>query len=306
MSNLVRIGTRGSRLSVEQTGHVVEALRTLSPETQFEVQTISSSGDDNPDAPLEGLGIGVFTNSIEQALRENRIDLAIHSLKDLPTIETPGLVVVPVMEREDPRDALVNRWSKDLIDLPEGARIGTSSPRRIAQLKHGRKDVLFIPIRGNIETRLQKAEGADYDGIILAAAGVRRLGLEGNVTEYLSPHVCAPAPGQGALAMQCRADDSEFLALARGLAHAPTVAAVVAEREVLRAAGSGCQLPIGAYGEVEGDVLKLFATVTAIDGSMNYRVQVTGTTEDPDVAGKAAYAQLLEQGAGDLMHGVAP
>lgn len=306
MSNSVRVGTRGSRLAAEQTSHVVEALRSLSPKAQFEVQTISSSGDENPDAPLEGLGIGVFTSAIEQALHENRIDLAVHSLKDLPTIETPGLVVIPVMEREDPRDVLVNRWGKDLIDLPEGARIGTSSPRRIAQLKHGRKDVLFIPVRGNIETRLQKAQGSDYDGAILAAAGLRRLGLEGNVTEYLSPHVCAPAPGQGALAMQCRADDSQLLALARELTHAPTVAAVVAEREVLRSAGSGCQLPIGAYGEVEGDVLKLFATVTAVDGSMSYRVQVTGTTEDPDVAGKAAYAQLLEQGAGDLMHRVGP
>lgn len=305
MSNLVRIGTRGSRLAVEQTGHVVEALRALSSETQFDVQTISSTGDENPDAPLEKLGVGVFTSAIEQALRENRIDLAVHSLKDMPTIESPGLALVPVMEREDPRDVLVNRWGKDLIELPAGAKIGTSSPRRIAQLTHGRKDVLFIPIRGNIETRLRKAQSDDYDGTILAAAGVRRLGLEANVTEYLSPHVCAPAPGQGALAVQCRANDSEFLALARGLAHAPTVAAVEAEREVLRSAGSGCQLPIGAYGEVEGDILKLFATVTAIDGSMSYRVRVSGTTEDPDVAGKAAYAQLLEQGAGDLMHGVA-
>ena len=305
MSTSVRIGTRGSALALEQTRRVVEALRAFSPRTQFDVQTITSTGDDNPDAPIEGLGLGVFTGAIEQALLDDRIDLAVHSLKDLPTVETPGLTVVPVMEREDPRDVLVDRWGKDLIDLPEGARIGTSSPRRIAQLKHGRKDVLFIPIRGNVETRLSKARGADYDGTVLAAAGLLRLGLADTITEYLSPHVCAPAPGQGALAAQVRDGDDERLAMARAIAHRPTVAAVEAEREVLRSAGSGCQLPIGAYGEVAGDVLKLFATATQLDGSMSYRVEVTGALEDPGVVGKAAYAQLLEQGAGDLMQGVA-
>ena len=303
MNTPVRIGTRGSKLAAEQTRHVIEAFQAISPQTKFDVQIIASSGDDHPDAPLDSLGLGIFTTALEQALRENRIDLAVHSLKDLPTTETPSLAVIPVMEREDPRDVLINRWGKNLIDLPPGARIGTSSPRRIAQLKHGRKDVLFIPIRGNIETRLQKAHGTDYDGTILAAAGVRRLGMEHQVTEHLSLHICTPAPGQGALAVQCRLDDNELLSMARAIRHKPTVAAVEAERQLLRSAGSGCQLPIGAYGEVTDDVLKLFATVTALDGSMSYRVQVTGTTESPEITGRAAYAELLTQGAGDLMHG---
>ena len=304
MNDEVRIGTRGSALALEQTRRVVDSLVAVSSGTRFEIQTITSKGDDNPDAPIEGLGVGVFTTAIEQALHEHHIDLAVHSLKDLPTIETPGLVVIPVMERDDPRDVLVNRWGKEFINLPAGATIGTGSPRRIAQLKHGRKDIHFTPIRGNVETRLHKTETADYDGIVLAAAGLRRLGMEEQITEYLSPHICAPAPGQGALAVQGRSTDIDLLATVLAITHRPTVAAVKAEREVLKSAGSGCQLPIGTYGQVEGETLKLFATVTAIDGSMSYRVQVSGATEDPEVVGKAAYLQLLEQGAGELMRGL--
>ena len=304
MSSIIRIGTRGSGLALKQTNWVVEALREHAPETEFVVEPLSSVGDQQADAPLESLGIGVFTKTIETALLEGKIDLAVHSLKDLPTETTPGLAVVPVLEREDPRDVLIDRWDMQLIDLPEGARIGTSSPRRAAQLRHGRKDVEFLPIRGNVETRIKKATGPDYDGTVLAAAGVKRLGLEASVTEYLSPHVCTPAPGQAAIAAQLRTEDGELLALVRKIVHEPTLAAVAAERAILRAAGGGCQLPIGALAEVKEGEIRLFATVTATDGSQSYRVEVTGPADDPDIAGMAAYQELLSQGAGDLMHGV--
>ena len=303
MNATVRVGSRGSGLALRQTEAVIAALRALHPSTDFVVETISSAGDEQPNAPLESLGIGIFTTAIEAALAEGRIDLAVHSLKDLPTRTTPGLTVVPVLEREDPRDALVDRWGVTLLDLPEGARIGTSSPRRTAQLRHGRGDVRFLPIRGNVETRLEKAAGPDYDGTVLAAAGVRRLGLESKVSEYLSPHVCTPAPGQAALAAQVRSEDDDLLEAVRALVHGPTEAAVEAERALLRAAGGGCQLPIGALAEVDGDSLRLFATVTPIDGSQSFRVEVTGLVDDPEVAGRAAYHALVEQGAGALLHG---
>jgi hydroxymethylbilane synthase len=304
MSRAIRIGTRGSALALAQTNMVIAAMRAIDASAEFEIDIITSTGDAAPDAPLASLGLGVFTTAIESALLEKRIDLAVHSLKDLPTEITAGLSIVPVLEREDPRDVLVSRHGHDFINLPENSRIGTSSPRRIAQLQHGRKDLIFIPVRGNIETRLRKAGGPDYDGTILAAAGVRRLGLADQITEYLSPAICAPAPGQAAVAAQSRSDDGEVLALMRAISHRPTALAVTAEREVLRAAGGGCQLPIGAHATLDGEEIRLFATVTPLDGSISYRVEVTGPADDPEVAGTAAYAGLLEQGAGDLMHGV--
>jgi hydroxymethylbilane synthase len=304
MTRSITIGTRGSKLALEQTNRVITALRTEDPSAEFSVEVITSAGDESPDAPLESLGVGVFTTSLECALLERRIDLAVHSLKDLPTETTAGLAVIPVLEREDARDVLVSRLGKELIDLPADSRIGTSSPRRVAQLKHGRPDVLFLPIRGNIETRLSKVGGPDYDGAILAAAGLRRLGLEALVTEYLSPHVCTPAPGQAAIAAEARADDAEILVMMRSISHGPTAIAVEAERALLRAAGGGCQLPIGAHATLDAGQIRLFATVTKIDGSATYRVEVTGQADEPEMAGKAAYAELLAQGAGNLMHGV--
>ena len=304
MSPAIKVGTRGSGLALVQTNAVIAALRKVAPTTEYTVETIQSGGDQQADAPLETLGVGIFTKEIEEALLEGRIDLAVHSLKDLPTETTPGLTVVPVLEREDPRDALVDRWNKPLIDLPEAARIGTSSPRRTAQLRHGRKDVEFLPIRGNVETRIKKAQGADYDGAVLAAAGIKRLGLTKHVAEYLSPHICTPAPGQAALAVEARSSDADLLASVRQILHKATAAAVEAERAILRAAGGGCQLPIGALAEVDGGTMRLFATVTSPDGSVSYRVEIDGNIDDPEVVGKAAYQALLEQGAGDLMHGV--
>ncbi|MDE2836636.1 MAG: hydroxymethylbilane synthase [Chloroflexota bacterium] len=301
MPRSITIGTRGSRLALTQARAVVDALASVSPGWDVGIETIASTGDEQPDAAIESLGLGVFTSAIEQALLDGRIDVAVHSLKDLPTSQPEGLTAVPVLERGDPRDVLIDRWNAALLDLPEGARIGTSSPRRAAQIAHGRKDILLMPIRGNVETRIGKVGGPDYDGVIVAAAGVERLGLAERIAERLSPHVCTPAPGQAALAAEARADDTEVLELLRQLVHEPTEAAVEAERALLRAAGSGCRLPLGAFAEVQGEQMRLFATVTPSDGSTSYRVEVTGSVSEPDLLGRAAYQAFLEQGASGLL-----
>ncbi len=301
MAPPIRIGTRGSRLALAQTQLVVDALRATAPGREVTTVEVRSEGDQQPDVPLQELGIGVFTGALERALLDGRIDMAVHSLKDLPTQPSPGLIVLSVLERADPRDVLINRWGHGLLDLPAGARIGTSSPRREAQLRHGRSDLDYLPIRGNVETRIAKADGDDYDGVVIAAAGVERLGLRDRIAEYISSRVLTPAPGQGALALEMRAGDEDLASLAIAVRHDATAAAVTSERWVLRAAGAGCLLPIGALAEVDGEVLTLFATVTAPDGSQSYRVEVAGPAADPDVAGRAAYAALVEQGAGALL-----
>lgn len=301
MSRSVVIGARGSKLALVQARAVAAALAVAEPGLSVRVEAVSSAGDDQPDAPLASLGRGAFTSALERALLDGRIAMAVHSLKDLPTSQPDGLAAVAVLEREDARDVLVNRWGARLIDLPAGARVGTSSPRRAGQLAHGRKDIVVSPIRGNVETRIAKSEGPDYDGVVIAAAGVNRLGMADRVAEFLSPRVCAPAPGQGALAVEARSDDSDALALARRLVHPPTAAAVEAERELLRAAGSGCALPIGAFAETHGDEMRLFACAAPADGSASCRVEVTGNSSDPEILGRAAYRALLEQGLDALL-----
>ncbi len=300
MLGTITLGARGSKLALVQARTVAAALTAVAPDLDIRIETISSAGDEQPETPIQSLGVGAFTSAIERALLDHRIDVAVHSLKDLPTEQPQGLIAVPVTQREDARDVLVNRWDKTLLELPQGARIGTSSPRRAAQLTHGRKDVSFLPIRGNVETRIAKSEGDDYDGVVVAAAGVRRLGMAEHVAEYLSPRVCTPAPGQAALAAEARTEDGELLSLIREIVHSPTAAAVEAERWVLRAAGSGCGVPLGAFAEVEGVQMRLFATVTPADGSISYRVEVTGDASEPEMLGKTAYRGLLEQGAGAL------
>ena len=306
MPRTITIGTRGSRLALTQARAVAAALASVSPGYAIRIETIASAGDEHSEAAIESLGLGVFTSAIEHALQDGRIDVAVHSLKDLPTTQPDGLTAVPVLEREDPRDVLIDRWNVGLLDLPVGARIGTSSPRRAAQIAHGRKDILLLPIRGNVETRIGKSEGPDYDGVVVAAAGVERLRMTERIAERLSPHVCTPAPAQAALAAEARSDDREVLALLRQLVHEPTEAAVEAERALLRAAGSGCRLPLGAFAEVLGDQMRLFATVTPPDGSTSYRVEVTGSASEPDLLGRAAYHAFLEQGASALLQETDP
>ena len=297
MTSTIIVGTRGSDLATRQTGEVTGALLARFPGTETVVQVIRSESDRRSRTPLTALGRGMFVKTLEDALLEGRVDLAVHSLKDLPTEPVPGLTVMPVLERADPRDVLINRWGLPLGKLPAGARIGTSSPRREVQLRSLRPDLRFLPIRGNVETRVAKALGRDYDGVVVAAAGLSRLDLKAEVAEFFSPQVCTPAPGQGALAAELRSGDTQLLKMVKALQHNETATAVEAERWVLRAAGSGCQVPIGALAVVDEATLRLAASCSSGDGSSIFRVELSWPAGDPEGAGKAAYQALLDQGA---------
>ena len=276
-------------------------LRQAHPGRFFDVATLRTKGDRSPTASLVGMGRGVFVKELEEALLRGDINVAVHSLKDLPTELPPGLIIGAVLERGDPRDVLVNRWGCSLADLPPGARIGTSSPRRAALMRAERPDVQVLPIRGNVDTRLRKAVGEEYDGVVLAAAGLARLGLWEKVSQFLDPHRFVPAPGQGALAVEVRQDDGETAALVGGLEDGPTRAAVEAERAFLRALGGGCQVPVGAYAQVRGEWLEVCGLLATEDGATLYRASVKGEARAPNMVGQALYEELVRQGAGRLL-----
>lgn len=243
----------------------------------------------------------MFVKEIEFALLSGDIDIAVHSAKDMPALTPPGLAVAAYTEREDARDVLVNRWDAPLSELPQGARLGTSSPRRAAQLKAARPDLEILPIRGNVDTRLSKASSADYDGAVLAAAGIIRLGRETEIGAYLSPQECVPDVGQGALAVQVRASDREMLKCVNSIDHAPTSAAVRAERSFLAAMGGGCTLPTAAYAEIEADSLHIIAMVAKPDGSEIVRISESYAAADPIAAGEAVASALLASGAAQIL-----
>jgi hydroxymethylbilane synthase len=286
------IGTRGSALAQWQTNYVIAALKRIAPDLQIETRIIKTTGDKDQTRSLADLGgLGVFTKEIENAFLAHEIDLAVHSLKDLPTETANGLMIAAIPEREDPRDCIVSRHNVGLPQLPRGARIGTSSARRTAQLLALRPDAQIVSLRGNVDTRLRKAQSDDYDAVVLAAAGIIRLGRASEITEYLSLDSFLPDPGQGALAIEIRADDTEFAALVSQLDHAPTRAAVTAERAFLRALGGGCRMPIGAYAELRGDELYLRGIVASDDGKEISRGEISGDTAHAEELG----AELAEQ-----------
>lgn len=293
----VRVGSRSSLLSLAQTNEVISLLRRAHPGLAIDTLSLSTRGDRNKSAPLLSMERGMFVKEIEGALLNGDIDLAVHSAKDMPAAMPPGLAIAAYTERQDARDALVNRWGLPLSRLPAGARIGTSSPRRISQLKAARPDIAPLPIRGNVDTRLRKAAGAEYDGAALAAAGLMRLGRRDEISAYLSPEECVPDVGQGALAVQVRADDADMLECARAIDHAPTSAAVRAERAFLEAMGGGCTLPTAAYARIRGDGLHILAMVAMPDGSEIVRLADTYAAADPGAAGRAIAAKMMDGGA---------
>lgn len=291
------VGTRGSALAQWQTNFVVAALKRSVPDLQVETRIIKTTGDKDQTRSLAELGgLGVFTKEIEDALLAHEIDLAVHSLKDLPTELGDGLAIAAITEREDPRDCLISRHRVGLMQLPPGARVGTSSARRSAQVLALRTDVQIVPLRGNVDTRLRKAETEEYDAIVVAAAGVIRLGRASEITEYLPLDQFLPDPGQGALAIEIRADDAELALLVGELDHAPTRAAVSAERAFLRALGGGCRMPIGTYAELRGDQLHLRTLVASDDGSHITRGEITGDPAHAEELG-AKLAARLDVGA---------
>ena len=300
-ANIVRVGTRASRLARRQTEEVLEQLRPHCPEVDFQVIPVTTHGDANAAAPLAGMGLGVFVREIEQQLRSGQLDLAVHSLKDLPTRLPEGLALGALLPREDPRDALVNRWNCPLEQLPPGARIGTSSPRRQAQLLQHRPDLVVVPLRGSVETRLRKAGGIECDGAVLAAAGLRRLGLESAIAEYLSPQRFVPPPGQGVLAGEIRADDDRMRQLLRPVDNAAARYAATAERAFLEMLGGGCQLPVGAYAQSEGELMLLTVFIGAPDGGQAVQAKVRGLTHSPHQLAADARLALVERGGGPLL-----
>lgn len=303
VKKLVVVGSRGSTLAMRQTGEVLEKLRAAHPDVDFQILAIRTGGDAASEAPLATLGPGIFVKEIERALLDGQVDMAVHSLKDMPTHSPEGLSIGAVCQRLDPRDVLVNRWRCPLAQLPPGARIGTSSPRRTAQLKSLRQDVEVLPIRGNVDTRLRKASGDDYDGVILAAAGVIRMGLEGEVAEFLSTADFVPAPGQGALAVEVRSDDEQMLAMLSDIEHPPTRRAVMAERAFLEVLGGGCEVPVGAYARTEGDTMVMTVFLSSPDGANVYKAKTMGRASNPHEVALDAYQRLIERGAGALLKG---
>lgn len=305
---VIRAGTRGSRLALIQTALTLDILRAAHPDLTFEVVTITTQGDADRTAPLAGMGLGVFVTEIERQLESGAIDLAVHSLKDLPTQLPAGMALGAILERADPRDALVTHLNTTLADFPAGGRIGTSSPRRAAQLAAIRPDLQIIPIRGNVETRLRKAAGDECDGAILAAAGLLRLDLSAAITEYLPPQEFVPPPGQGAMAIEIRANDNWMQSIVAAAHHAPTAAATTAERAFLQALGGGCQVPVGAYATLDAATdtpasqqLHLTAYIASPDGATAHRTTVSGYAAAPAELATAAWDELRAQGAAELI-----
>jgi hydroxymethylbilane synthase len=297
----LRIGSRGSQLALWQANHVKALLEGQGH--QVEIEIIKTTGDKITEVALAKVGTkGMFTKEIEEALEEGRVDLAVHSLKDLPTELQPQFELAAVMKRQDPRDAFLSVDYVSFKDLPKGARVGTSSLRRQAQLKAIRPDLDIHPLRGNVDTRLRKLEEGQYTAIILASAGLNRLGLTKRVREIIPPEVVCPAVGQGALGIECRSNDSRTKELLRFLDDAPTRRACAAERALLRTLGGGCQVPIGAHAETVDGHLRLTAVVARPDGSLVLREQQTGS--DPEKLGAEVGRALRKKGAEQILREV--
>ena len=297
----LRIGSRGSQLALWQANHVSDLLRERGHEVEIEV--IKTTGDKITEVALAQVGTkGMFTKEIEEALAEGRVDLAVHSLKDLPTELASTFTLAAVMKRQDPRDVFLSLRYDRFTDLPKGARVGTSSLRRQAQIKSVRPDLNIFPLRGNVDTRLRKLESAEFDAIILAAAGLNRLGRTERVREVLPVEVMCPAVGQGALGVEARADDAATLKELAFLDDSAARRATAAERALLRTLGGGCQVPIGAYAEAVDGTLKLTAVVAHPDGSEVLREQRTGN--DPEELGVRVGRKLLAGGADAILRAV--
>ncbi len=294
----LRIGSRGSQLALWQANHVAALLREQGHDVSIEI--IKTTGDKITDVALGKVGTkGMFTKEIEEALAERRIDLAVHSMKDVPTELSPEFDLAAIMKREDPRDAFISVKYHRIESLPQGARVGTSSLRRQCQLKAMRPDLDTIPLRGNVDTRLKKLESGEYDAIILAAAGVHRLGLHKHLRYLIPAETMCPAVGQGALAIEIRRDDAAIRSISSCLDHADTRAAIVCERALLGSLGGGCQVPIGAFAEKRSGTMHLMAMAGRPDGSEVLREQASGN--DPEELGCATAQALLKRGADRIL-----
>ena len=297
----LRLGSRGSKLALWQAHHVAERLRTAWPGLVVDVTVLVTEGDRSAEAQLSFSGTGVFVREIETALLTGSIDLAVHSLKDLPTVTPAGLAIAATPPRHDSRDALVCRTATDVAGLPANAVVATGSPRRKSQLLKVRPDLRFEPVRGNVDTRLRKLDERKFDAIILAVAGIERLGLTDAPYTPIPHAVCLPAPGQGALAIEIRADDVATLRFVSVLDDPVTAWCVAAERAFLAALGAGCLAPAGALATVTGDRLTLDAMVGSLDGVRVLRERMEGSSREPKALGEALARRLVDAGGDALL-----
>ena len=297
------IGTRSSKLALWQADYVMDCLQKKYPELHVEKKLMTTKGDKILDAPLAKIGgKGLFTKELEQDMLAGGIDIAVHSLKDMPTEVPDGLIITAITKRYDPGDAFVSNKVKSLAELPQGAVVGTSSLRRKAQLLHARPDLVVKDLRGNVNTRLRKLDAGEYDAAILAVAGLRRLGFGGRITEVLPKSMILPAVGQGALAIEAREDDAETRELVTFLNDEATVACAKAERAFLARVEGGCQVPVGVYATPEDSGLHVEAVIASLDGKRLYRDHVSGQVKDAEPLGTELADKLLDMGGIDIMH----
>ena len=302
MDTSLKIGTRGSKLALWQANWVKSALNEKLPRQSIELVTIKTKGDKILDVPLADVGgKGLFVKEIEQALVDRRIDLAVHSMKDMPSEIPPGLCIGAIPLRENPWDVFISKKGLKFSNLEPGIVIGTSSLRRAAQLQHARADIVIRPLRGNLDTRLRKLETEDLDAIVLAAAGVIRLNLQDRITEYFNNEIMLPAVGQGALCIEIRQNDPDVEAMVSALDHAPTRTIVTGERAFLKRLEGGCQIPIAGHGKIENGRYMLTGLVAGINETTLIKDTMTGPIESSESVGIKLAEQLLQQGADKIL-----
>jgi hydroxymethylbilane synthase len=295
------IGSRGSKLALWQSNHIKDRLEALTG-LPVEIKVIRTTGDKILDVPLAKVGgKGLFTKEIEVELADGRVDLAVHSMKDVPTELPEGLVIAAMPPRVDPRDAIVSGERYDLESLPQAARVGTSSLRRCSQLRALRPDVVIVDVRGNLDTRMRKAETGELDAVILAAAGITRMGWADRITHYIEADQMVSAVGQGAIGIEVRADDAFMADVMTRIADPETMACVTAERVVMRTLEGGCQVPIGAYARIVGRHMHMDAVVGSVDGATIIRYPLEGEATEPEMLGAAMVDRLLDLGAGEVL-----
>jgi hydroxymethylbilane synthase len=301
----IKIGTRGSPLALWQSAWVREALARRSPRLEIELVIIKTSGDKIQDVPLADMGgKGLFIKEIEEALLERRIDLAVHSLKDMPGELPQGLIIGAVPVREDPRDVLISKDRMLLKDIPGGKKIGTGSLRRKAQLLHFRPDLQIVPLRGNLDTRLKKLESEGLAGIILAAAGIHRIGLKDRISQYLDLDISLPAVGQGALTLEIREGDLRLQELVDAIHHQATALCTQAERALLNRLQGGCQIPIAGHAWIQGQQIILKGLIAGLDGGKLIKDQLEGPLTDPTSLGVRLAERLLKAGGQEILEGL--
>ncbi|MDE2717736.1 MAG: hydroxymethylbilane synthase [Chloroflexota bacterium] len=303
LSRTVRVGSRSSPLALAQTEEILSLLKARFADVRFDVVRLSTSGDRNATAVLTSLGRGAFVKDIELAMLDGEIDIAVHSAKDVGPDIHDGLRILPVGERQDARDVLVSKAGLSLMGLPAGSRLGTGSPRRKAQIKSIRPDVEVLPIRGNVGTRLEKARGADYDGVVIAAAGLARLGRLSEATEFLDVEQVTPDVGQGTLVAEFRREDEEMDTILSSIVFEATASAFRAERAFLDTIGGGCTAPVAAYGETDGQRMRMFCMAATPDGERIVRSQMEGDVSEVEEIGRLAAKTLLESGASEFVQG---